>query len=157
MKTAFPAKRLDLEITEGVLISDNDSAYELIAQLKSLGVSISMDDFGTGYSSLSYIHAFPFDKLKIDRSFVSTEKHNKKKEAIIRAAVGLGASLGMRVNAEGVETQEQSLRLQRLGCDEAQGYLFSPAVPAHDIPALIDSGFADKVRPIRNTNIFRFN
>ncbi len=96
-----------------------------------------MDDFGTGYSSLSYLRSFPFDKIKIDQSFVRMMSAKDGSRAIIRAMTALGSSLGIRTTAEGVETEEQLAWLRSAGCDEAQGYLFSPAVPARDIPRLL--------------------
>ena len=101
-----------------------------LRQLKELGVRIAMDDFGTGYSSLSYLQKFPFDKIKIDRSFVSALETRTDADAIVRAVVGLGHSLGMQTCAEGVETAEQLAFLKREGCDEVQGYYFGKPMPA---------------------------
>jgi EAL domain-containing protein (putative c-di-GMP-specific phosphodiesterase class I) len=105
--------------------------------LRSLGVRIAMDDFGTGYSSLSYLRQFPFDKIKIDQSFVRGMVDQEDCAAIVRAVIGLGRSLGMAVNAEGVETEQQLLALRAEGCGEVQGYLFSVARPASEIPLLL--------------------
>ena len=102
-------------------------------RLRALGVRISMDDFGTGYSSLSYLRSFPFDKIKIDRSFVHDLDANADSQAIVRAIVSLGTSLGITITAEGVETESDLARLQAEGCNEGQGYLFSKARPAKDI------------------------
>lgn len=121
-KTGLPAERLELEITEGVLIEDAESALNLLVELKALGVSISMDDFGTGYSSLSYLKLFPFDKIKIDRSFVSHLESDSEDAAIVRAILAMGHSLGMVATAEGVESEEQLTYLNDEGCDEAQGF-----------------------------------
>jgi EAL domain-containing protein (putative c-di-GMP-specific phosphodiesterase class I) len=131
------ASRLDLEITETVLLQDNRAILDTLHQFRSLGVKISMDDFGTGYSSLSYLRSFPFDKIKIDRSFI---KELGKKEdciAIIRAVTRLGNNLGMITIAEGVETHDQLEILRAEGCTQVQGYLFSKPKPARDIPKLL--------------------
>jgi EAL domain-containing protein (putative c-di-GMP-specific phosphodiesterase class I) len=107
--------------------------------LHELGVRISMDDFGTGYSSLSYLRSFPFDTIKIDRTFVQELPERSDCAAIVRAVAGLGDSLGMLTTAEGVETEDQLARLQAEGCEEVQGYLFSRPVPAKALPGLIPS------------------
>ena len=107
LETGLAPGRLELEITEGVLIEDFDRGLALLRRLKALGVRISMDDFGTGYSSLSYLQAFPFDKIKIDRAFVMNLGRNPQSAAIVRAVIGLGHGLEMSIVAEGVETQEQ--------------------------------------------------
>jgi len=123
--------RLELEITESVLLQDNDDTLATLHQLRGLGVHISMDDFGTGYSSLSYLHSFPFDKIKIDRSFTRDLESKPDSAAIIRAVAGLGASLGMATTAEGVETPAQLEMVRSEGCTEVQGFVFSrPIVPA---------------------------
>jgi EAL domain-containing protein (putative c-di-GMP-specific phosphodiesterase class I) len=106
--------------------------------LKSLGIRIAMDDFGTGYSSLSYLRSFPFDKVKIDQSFVREMATNEDAAAIVRAVLGLGASLGIAITAEGVETEEQLTGLKAEGCDALQGYLFSRPIPAAEINLLLD-------------------
>ncbi len=131
--TGLPPGRLELEITEGVLLYDTETALRVLRALRELGVRIAMDDFGTGYSSLNYLQQFPFDKLKIDRSFVSAVQQGGDADAIIRAVVGLGHSLRLRTCAEGVETEEQLAFLAREGCDEVQGYYFSEAQPAEVI------------------------
>jgi diguanylate cyclase (GGDEF)-like protein/PAS domain S-box-containing protein len=123
LETGLPPARLELEITEGVLIDDFSRAVSILRKLKSLGVQIAMDDFGSGYSSLSYLHSFPFDKIKIDRSFIGDLEHNHHSMAIVRAIITLGHSLDVPVLAEGVETEAQRLFLMREGCDEVQGYL----------------------------------
>ena len=130
--SGLAAHRLELEITESVLLADVASNVELLHKLRALGVRIAMDDFGTGYSSLSYLRAFPFDKIKIDRSFLKDLAASKDNMAIIKAVAGLGASLGMATTAEGVETQEQLDIVRRLGCDEIQGYFYSKPQPASD-------------------------
>lgn len=123
LETGLAPSRLELEITEGVLIDDFSRAVSILRKLKSLGVQIAMDDFGSGYSSLSYLHSFPFDKIKIDRSFIGDLEHNHHSMAIVRAIITLGHSLDVPVLAEGVETEAQRLFLMREGCDEVQGYL----------------------------------
>ena len=135
--SGLPAQRLELEITESVLMVNNESTLQILHQLRSLGVRISMDDFGTGYSSLSYLRSFPFDKIKIDRSFVHNLTSNKDSKAIIRAITGLTNSLGMTTTGEGVETQEELEYLKREGCTEAQGYFFSKPKPAGEIISMI--------------------
>jgi diguanylate cyclase (GGDEF)-like protein/PAS domain S-box-containing protein len=123
-------KRLELEITESVLLEETETNLETLRQLQALGIAISLDDFGTGYSSLSYLRAFRFDKIKIDRSFITDLSLNAPSLAIVRAVISLGTSLGIKTVAEGVETQDQFAGLEREGCSQVQGYLFSAAVPA---------------------------
>jgi diguanylate cyclase (GGDEF)-like protein len=135
--SGLPANRLELEITESVLLNDSHLILAILREIKALGVQISMDDFGTGYSSLSYLRSFPFDKVKIDRSFIKDLPNDKNAMAIIRAIVGLGETFGMTVTAEGVETDEQAVQLALEDCTHLQGYLFSKPVPAANIPALI--------------------
>jgi diguanylate cyclase (GGDEF)-like protein/PAS domain S-box-containing protein len=132
-------ERLELEITEGVLLQNTDTAMTTLRQFKELGVLIAMDDFGTGYSSLGYLQKFPFDKIKIDRSFVSALETRTDADAIVRAVVGLGHSLGMRTCAEGVETVAQLAFLRREGCDEVQGYYFGKPMPAPEFEHLYSS------------------
>jgi diguanylate cyclase (GGDEF)-like protein/PAS domain S-box-containing protein len=129
LDSGLPAHRLQLEITEGVLINDCNRALAILRRIKALGVRIAMDDFGTGYSSLSYLHAFPFDKIKIDKSFVLSLKRNPQSAAIIRAVIGLGRSLNLPVAAEGVETKEQLAFLVHERCAEIQGYLIGRPLP----------------------------
>jgi diguanylate cyclase (GGDEF)-like protein/PAS domain S-box-containing protein len=130
-------ERLELEITESVLLADTEANLAILHKFRELGVCISMDDFGTGYSSLSYLRSFPFSKIKIDRSFVNDLAQRPDCMAIIHAVVGLGASLGISTTAEGVETNEQLDRLRAEGCTEGQGFLFSPPRPAIEIADLI--------------------
>jgi EAL domain-containing protein (putative c-di-GMP-specific phosphodiesterase class I) len=125
--------RMELEITESMLLICNEKTISTLHQLRGLGIQIAMDDFGTGYSSLSYLRAFPFDKLKIDRSFVRDLGESDRSTAIVKAVVGLGSGLGVATVAEGVETIEQLQQLKEYGCDEVQGYLFSPPLPASDM------------------------
>ncbi|MFL6805175.1 MAG: putative bifunctional diguanylate cyclase/phosphodiesterase [Xanthobacteraceae bacterium] len=129
LESGLSPDRLELEITEGVLIGDYSRATSILRRLKALGVRIAMDDFGTGYSSLSYLHAFPFDKIKIDRAFVSGIDRNSQAAAIIRAVIGLARGLNLPVVAEGVETQEQLAFLSDEACDEVQGYLIGRPGP----------------------------
>jgi diguanylate cyclase (GGDEF)-like protein len=129
--------RLELEITETALLQDNEVVLEKLHQLKSYGVQISMDDFGTGYSSLSYLRSFPFDKIKIDQSFVRGLGSHEDSLAIIRAVISLGRNLGMTITAEGVETRSQLSVLRQERCDEVQGFLFSPAVPLQETHRLL--------------------
>ncbi|MEE5063153.1 EAL domain-containing protein [Pseudomonas alliivorans] len=127
--TGLPSHRLELEVTERVMIHDAQAALTLINELKTLGVRLSMDDFGTGYSSLSYLKMFPFDTLKIDRSFISEIDANTQSLSIVQAIIQLGRSLSMTITAEGVETARQLECLQSLGCDEAQGYYLNRPMP----------------------------
>ncbi|WGR73052.1 MULTISPECIES: EAL domain-containing protein [unclassified Bradyrhizobium] len=130
-------KRLELEITETVFLEESDANLAILHQLRDLGVSISMDDFGTGYSSLSYLRSFPFDKIKIDRSFVKDLAQRSDCVAIVRAISGLGRSLNITTIAEGVETTDQLDWLRAEGCNEVQGFLFSGAKPAAEIEQLL--------------------
>lgn len=132
--------RLDLEITESVLLSDTDFVLERLLQLRKLGLSLSLDDFGTGFSSLSYLRQFPFDKIKIDKCFVSDLETNEDSRAITRATISLAKSLGLRCTAEGVETSAQRDFLVGEGCDELQGYFISRAKPLVDLSELMDLG-----------------
>ena len=129
----LPASRLELEITEAVLIRDDDTALAILHQLRAIGVRIALDDFGTGYSSLSYLHRFPFDKIKIDRCFVSDIAGPDGSASIVQAVVSLASARRMATTAEGVETEEQQRLLRALGCSEMQGYLFSAAKPADKV------------------------
>src|SRR5205823_2106152 len=122
--------RLELEITEAVLLQDDEAIITMLHQLRALGVRISMDDFGTGYSSLSYLRSFPFDKIKIDRSFINDIGRGPDAVAIVHAILDLAASLKMTTTAEGVETEEQRTILAAAGCAEMQGFLFSAPRPA---------------------------
>jgi EAL domain-containing protein (putative c-di-GMP-specific phosphodiesterase class I) len=133
----LPAQRLELEITEGVLLVDHEATVSMLHELRSLGVSIAMDDFGTGYSSLSYLRSFPFDKIKIDGSFIRNVSDQESSMAIIRAVTGLSASLGMVTTAEGVETIEQLERIRAEGCTEVQGFLISEPRPAAEVAGLL--------------------
>jgi diguanylate cyclase (GGDEF)-like protein len=135
--SGLAASRLELEITETVLLENSECALAALHELRGLGCRISMDDFGTGYSSLSYLRSFPFDKIKIDRSFIQDLNRKQGSVAIVRAIATLGASLRLATTAEGVETMEQFSIVRAEGCTEVQGYLFSAARPAKDIPGLL--------------------
>jgi diguanylate cyclase (GGDEF)-like protein/PAS domain S-box-containing protein len=130
--TGLEPTRLELEITEGVLMRDGVAARDTLNRLKALGVRIAMDDFGTGYSSLGTLNSFPFDKIKIDRSFIA-DLSAQKSNAIVRSVIGLGQSLDMKITAEGVETEEQAAFLRREGCEQVQGYLFGRPMSAMDM------------------------
>jgi diguanylate cyclase (GGDEF)-like protein len=134
----LPAKRLELEITEAVLIRDDDAALAILHQLRAIGVRIALDDFGTGYSSLSYLQRFPFDKIKIDRCFVN-DLSTQGGSSIVQAVVNIAAARNMMTLAEGVEKTEQRELLRTLGCTEMQGFLFSRPVPAAQILALLQA------------------
>jgi diguanylate cyclase (GGDEF)-like protein len=135
----LPASRLELEITESVLLEKSERNITILNQLRDLGVRISMDDFGTGYSSIGYLRSFPFDKIKIDQSFVRDLLVDERSLAIVRAIAGLGVSFGMITTAEGVETEEQMRCLNLEGCIEVQGYLYSRPVPADEIVGVLAS------------------
>ena len=138
-KSRLPARRLELEITELVLMHDSDAALAMLHQLKDLGIGIAMDDFGTGYSSLAYLRSFPFDRIKIDKSFIADISESKESLAILRAVVGLGSSLNIVTTAEGVEAAHQLELLRSEGCAEVQGYFFSPPRPAAEVAELFTS------------------
>jgi EAL domain-containing protein (putative c-di-GMP-specific phosphodiesterase class I) len=129
LETGLNPQRLEIEITEGVLIDDFERAIAILRKIKNLGVRVAMDDFGTGYSSLSYLQAFPFDKIKIDQTFIAKIGTNNQATAIIHAIVGLGRALALPVIAEGVETEEQLAFLVTEGCNEVQGYFIGRPQP----------------------------
>jgi diguanylate cyclase (GGDEF)-like protein len=137
LETGLAPGRLELEITEGVLIEDFDRGLGLLRRLKALGVRISMDDFGSGYSSLTYLQAFPFDKIKVDRAFVMNLGHTPQSAAIIRAVIGLGHGLHMSIVAEGVETYEQLCFLADESCDVIQGFFIGRPAPIEQYAALV--------------------
>jgi len=149
LETGLAPGRLELEITEGVLIEDFDRGLALLRRLKGLGVRISMDDFGSGYSSLSYLQAFPFDKIKIDRAFVMNLGRNPQSAAIVRAVIGLGHGLEMSIVAEGVETEEQLNFLTEQGCDAVQGYFIGKPLPIEQYDALVGRVAGDAAAPAR--------
>ena len=129
----LPPRRLELEITESLLMAPNETTVATLHALRMLGVGISMDDFGTGYSSLSYLRSFPFSKIKIDKSFIGGLSDNSESQAIVRAIVGLGTSLGISVTAERIEEKADLDHLRHAGCDQGQGYYFSRAMPAREV------------------------
>jgi EAL domain-containing protein (putative c-di-GMP-specific phosphodiesterase class I) len=135
--SGLPPERLELEITEMVLLGDNEATLATLFQLRDLGVRVAMDDFGTGYSSLSYLQSFPFDKIKIDRSFVSDIAEGVGSLNIVRAVTAMARGLGMTTTAEGVETTEQLEMIRAEGCTEMQGFLFSQPLPAGEVAKLL--------------------
>jgi diguanylate cyclase (GGDEF)-like protein/PAS domain S-box-containing protein len=138
-RSGLPARRLELEITETLVLEKSDQVLATLHALRALGVRISMDDFGTGYSSLSYLRSFPFDKIKIDRSFVKDLAANREAQAIVRSIVSLGHGLGVTITAEGVETEAELRCLRAEGCREGQGFLFSPPRPNAEIVQLLQA------------------
>jgi predicted signal transduction protein with EAL and GGDEF domain len=135
--TGLAANRLELEITESVLLQDSEAMLQTLYQLRELGVHIAMDDFGTGYSSLSHLQRFPFDKIKIDRSFISNITDNASSMNIVRAVAALAGSLGVAATAEGVESQEQLEAIRSEGCTEMQGFLLSKPIPVHEVDQIL--------------------
>jgi len=133
----LPPDRLELEITEAVLMQNSEVTLKVLHQLRSLGIRISMDDFGTGYSSLSYLRSFPFDKIKIDRCFIKGLGESSDAGAIVEAVAGLADSLRMTTTAEGVETREQLDLVRKLGCTDVQGFFYSPPVPVHELTKIL--------------------
>jgi EAL domain-containing protein (putative c-di-GMP-specific phosphodiesterase class I) len=133
-------RRLAIEITESVLMRDNETTMATLHQLRDLGVQIVMDDFGTGYSSLSYLRSFPFDKIKIDRSFINDVSNMGDANAIVQATTSIASTMKMTTTAEGVETQEQLDVIRALGCTEMQGFLFSRPVAGKELTRLFQSG-----------------
>ncbi|WP_245407631.1 bifunctional diguanylate cyclase/phosphodiesterase [Rhodopseudomonas faecalis] len=139
-RAGLGAHRLELEITEALLLRDNDTTLATLTELRNIGIKIALDDFGTGYSSLSYLHRFPIDKIKIDKSFVARLTDEQSSLTIIQAIVQIAASGDRITLAEGVETSEQRDLLKKIGCTQMQGYLFSPALRTEDLNRLISSG-----------------
>ncbi len=143
-ETGLPPRRLELEITERIFMDNSEKTLSALHRLKQLGVCISMDDFGTGYSSLSYLRSFPYDKIKVDRAFVSDLAEGTEHVVIVQAVVSIARALGMTTTAEGVETVGQKEFLAALGCNEAQGYLFSAPVPIEKVPEIIATWSREK-------------
>jgi diguanylate cyclase (GGDEF)-like protein/PAS domain S-box-containing protein len=152
LETGLSPARLELEITEGVLIGDFSRAVAILRRLKNLGVHIAMDDFGTGYSSLSYLQSFPFDKIKIDQSFIANLGHSQQAATIIRAVIALGRGLDVPVVAEGVETEEQRKFLASENCNEIQGYLVGRPKPIADYAEVVGRAPSKPKRPVLVVN-----
>jgi diguanylate cyclase (GGDEF)-like protein len=148
LETGLAPSRVELEITEGVLIGDFSRAVSILRRLKALGVRIAMDDFGTGYSSLSYLQSFPFDKIKIDHAFISNVECNSQSAAIVRAVIGLAQGLDLPVLAEGVETKDQLAFLAREACDEVQGFYVGRPAPIASYAELIGRAAATEVKQV---------
>jgi EAL domain-containing protein (putative c-di-GMP-specific phosphodiesterase class I) len=144
--SGLPAERLELEITENILLVDSEATLSTLYQLRALGVRIAMDDFGTGYASLSYLQSFPFDKIKIDRSFVKDIAEGVGSLNIVRAVTAMATGLGMATTAEGVETWEQLEAVRAEGCTEMQGYLFSKPLPPDEVQKFLRKWRKDKGR-----------
>jgi len=139
LETGLSPKRLEVEVTESTIMSDQNHGLHVLRRLKAMGISVAMDDFGTGYSSLATLHAFPFDKIKLDQSFVKRLPDDAAAGAIVRTVLALGASLGMPVLAEGIETEAQWQFLAREGCAKGQGYLFARPVSLAQLPTAIQA------------------
>ena len=137
VETGLPPSRLEIEVTETALINDLSRALHNLRQIKACGVAIAMDDFGTGYSSLSLLNSFPFDKIKIDRSFIQAVGQNQRADSIFRAVAGMGKALSVPVLVEGIETLEQLEFAQSLGCDEVQGYYHGRPVPEYEVASFL--------------------
>jgi len=151
--TGLMPKQLKLEVTESTVMEHSEKSLSILNELEELGVLLSTDDFGTGYSSLSYLQKFPFDRLKIDRSFIERMGDDTKSGAIVKTILMLGENLGIEVVAEGIETVQQFEHLKRLGCQLGQGYLFSRPAAANDAVTLIRDGFDPKDLPyVLNTD-----
>jgi EAL domain-containing protein (putative c-di-GMP-specific phosphodiesterase class I) len=145
--TGLAPNRLEVEITETVLLQDTPATHDALNQLRELGVRISLDDFGTGYSSLSYLHSFPLQKVKIDRSFLEGLGTSDRPITLLHGVARLSAELGMSVVVEGIETEEQlSLISTEEGIEEAQGYLFSPPIPGRQIRKLLEASSSNVLR-----------
>ena len=139
LETGLSPRRLEVEVTESTIMSDQTRGLHILRKLKAMGISVAMDDFGTGYSSLATLHAFPFDKIKLDQSFVKRLPSDAAAAAIVRTVLALGVSLGIPVLAEGIETEAQWQFLAREGCAKGQGYLFARPVPLDQLPAAIEA------------------
>jgi EAL domain-containing protein (putative c-di-GMP-specific phosphodiesterase class I) len=137
LETGLSPSRLEIEVTESTLMTDTNHGLHILRKLKSMGISVALDDFGTGYSSLAMLHSFPFDKIKLDQSFVRRLPSDAAAGAIVRTVLALGKSLGIPVLAEGIETAAQWRFLANEGCDKGQGYLFARPVPLEKLPEAI--------------------
>jgi EAL domain-containing protein (putative c-di-GMP-specific phosphodiesterase class I) len=142
-KTGLAPNRLEIEVTETVLVKDPHVALDTLRRIRALGVRVALDDFGTGYSSLSYLRLFPFDRIKIDRSFVQDLGQRQDSQVIVHAIVDIAAGLGMTITAEGIETTEQATYLRQIGCHEFQGFLFARPAPANQLVGVIEEALAD--------------
>jgi EAL domain-containing protein (putative c-di-GMP-specific phosphodiesterase class I) len=151
IETGIAPSRVELEITEGVLLRDTEDTLDILNRLRDFGTRLAMDDFGTGYSSLAYLSKFHFDKVKIDRAFTARICEDADAVAIVRAVVGLSEALGASTIAEGVETSGQAELLRAYGCAEGQGYLFSRPVPGEMFDALVRRGGSFVERPRHST------
>lgn len=145
-ETRVDPSRIELEVTEGIMIGDTDPVFQQLTELQALGIKIALDDFGTGYSSLNYLWRFTFDKLKIDQAFIRASDHNPKAHALLAKIVEVGRVLDMKVTAEGIETEAHAIRIADLGCDFSQGYLFGKAIPQTSLAAVVISEFAEYIR-----------
>lgn len=139
-ETGLPARRLEIEVTESAVVRDLDAAMAVISELRMAGIRIALDDFGTGFSSLSQLANIPFDKIKIDRSFVSSFEANEKQAKIVKSIVGLGQGLGVETTAEGIESESQYEHLKLLGCEYGQGYPFGKAMQANEVLEFVSVG-----------------
>jgi EAL domain-containing protein (putative c-di-GMP-specific phosphodiesterase class I) len=139
LESGLSPRRLEVEVTESSVMSDQSRALHILRKLKAMGISVAMDDFGTGYSSLATLHAFPFDKIKLDQTFVRRLPDDHAAAAIVRTVLALGDSLGMPVLAEGIETEAQWQFLAQAGCAKGQGYLFARPVSLAQLPAAVET------------------
>ncbi|MEO9875985.1 MAG: bifunctional diguanylate cyclase/phosphodiesterase [Anderseniella sp.] len=143
--TRVDPARIELEVTEGIMIGDTDPVFRQLSELQALGIKIALDDFGTGYSSLNYLWRFNFDKLKVDQAFIRASDHNPKAHALLSKIVEVGRLLDMKVTAEGIETESHAIRIAELGCDYSQGYLFGKAIPQTSLASVVISEFAEYI------------
>ena len=152
--TGFPARRLEIEITEGSLLEDREQVLSIIESLKNVGISISLDDFGTGYASLAQVNRLPLDRIKIDKSFITTIVKSEQTAAIVNTIAGLGHTLNVPISAEGVESEQIRNALEKFGCSEAQGWLFGRAISAESVRSFLNmtSGDGSEPRPEQGTS-----
>jgi diguanylate cyclase (GGDEF)-like protein len=144
--SSFPAYRLEVEITESTMMGDADIVLSQLEAMREMGCAIVLDDFGTGFSSLSYLWKFPFSKLKIDRSFVETMEHKPKVRGVLSSIMSLSRNLGLKVTAEGIETETQAAMIQNMQCDYIQGFLLGRPMPEHELAAVVMSRFAKQLQ-----------
>ena len=137
--TGLPAERLELEITENVTLENPDNTLKVMQRLKALGVRLTVDDFGSGYASLGYLKTFPFDGLKMDRSYMKDFPHSQQAHSIVNGIIGLGKAFSLVITAEGIESAEQFAELQAIACDEGQGYFLGRPMPAGDFVRLLET------------------